>query len=234
MKSIKSVQCLWFYCVNIVRIGVFFALLVCYSIAEETPEETLENYHKITPNFHMESIYGAMKDAPENSTNNLRRNIGSPFFAKGIPLIIEGHVYDVSGMPIKNVKVIITQTNHYGSYNFIVDKDSAVYDPHFLSTGISVTNNLGEYSFITIMPGFYGKRAPHVHFYVSHPTFKIETEMFFANHPRNEIDLKFRKLSSHQQKAITAQIFYIDRSNFSHGMRAVFNIYVNYSFKEVY
>lgn len=207
-------------------------LLPSLLFADETPEETIQNISKITPSFYSEGMYGALYGTPENSTNNLRRATGSPFFAKGIPLFIEGHVYDISGLPIKDVVVKIMQANHYGSYNFLIDKDSAVYDPNFLSVGTSITNNLGEYSFLTIMPGHYGKRTPHIHFTIIHKMFEFETEMFFAHHPRNDADPKYRKLNDNEKKAVTAQIYYVDQHNFGKGMRAVFDIYINYSFKE--
>jgi protocatechuate 3,4-dioxygenase beta subunit len=205
-------------------------LFCLISFADQTPEETIKNMSKITPSFYSKEMYGAMQDTPDNPTNNLRRTSGSPFFAKGIPLFIEGRVFDISGDPIKNVIVKITHANHYGAYNFIVNKESAVYDPYFLSSGISVTNNIGEYSFLTIMPGFYGKRAPHIHLTIVHETFEFETEMFFANHPRNIKDAKYHKLNLSEKKAVTAKVYYVDQNNFSLGIKAVFDIYINYDF----
>ncbi len=200
------------------------------SFGNETPEESLENMRKITPSFAEEKNYGAMEYTLKNPTNNLRRLSGSPFFAKGVPLYIEGRILDISGRPIKNVTIQITQTNYYGSYNFLVDKTSAVYDPHFDSGGVATTNNLGEYEFLTIMPGHYGKRAPHIHFNVKHKRFELETEMFFQNHPLNEWDKKYDSLTEDEQKACTAKMFYIDNKNLGHGMKAKFDIYINYSF----
>ncbi len=66
-------------------------------MANETPEESLANMKKITPSFKSDDLYGAMKYTLENPTNNLRRLSGSPFFAKGVPLYIEGKVFDISG-----------------------------------------------------------------------------------------------------------------------------------------
>ena len=217
---------------------IIYIFFICIALqplvifADETPEETLQNINNITPSFHEEGMYGALNNTPQNPTNNLRRATGSPFFAKGIPLFIEGRVFDISGLPIKDVVVKIMQTNHYGSYNFLIDTDSAVYDPNFLSVGTSITNNIGAYSFLTVMPGHYGKRTPHIHFTIIHSAFEFETEMFFANHPRNEMDLKYRKLNDGEKKAVTAKIYYVDQQNFNRGIRAVFNIYINYSFKK--
>ena len=46
-----------------------------------------------------------------------------------------------------------------------------------------MTNNLGYYSFITIIPGKSGDRAPHINFLVQHPDFpEFKTQMFFADH----------------------------------------------------
>lgn len=204
--------------------------ITTFCMANETPEESLANMKKITPSFKKETLYGAMKYTLQNPTNNLRRLSGSPFFAKGVPLYIEGRVFDISGRPIKNVIIQITQTNHYGSYNFLVEKTSAVHDPYFSSGGVATTNNLGEYSFLTIMPGRYENRAPHIHFNIKHKQFELETEMFFSNHPLNETDTKFQKLNSDEQTASTAQIYYINRQNLAEGFKARFDIYINYSF----
>lgn len=217
------------YFIKISIITFFVAIFHVY--AEDTPEETVENYQKLTPSFFKEEMYGAMKNVPQNTTNNLRRKTGSPFYAKGVPLVIEGHIYDISGLPIKDVTVKITQANHYGSYNFIIQPNSAVHDPNFLSTGTAITNNLGYYSFVTIMPGYYGNRAPHIHVNVKHKMFEFETEMFFANHQRNAVDKKFQKLKKLAKQAVTANVYYIDRTDFSLGLHAEFDIYVNYSFK---
>ena len=205
---------------------VFFANSV---FADDTPEETLMMMEKLTPSFQTEKLYGAMKKSPENATNNLRRASGSTFFAKGTPLTVSGRVFDITGKPITNVRVKIVQANHFGSYNFLLEEDSAVYDPYFLSAGTSITNNLGEYSFLTIMPGYYGNRAPHLHFTISHRDFEFETEMFFSNHPKNDIDSKYLSLSAAQKKAVTSKVFYKNSQNFKEGMSAVFDIYVNYS-----
>ncbi len=209
--------------------GFFLVILQFSSFAGETPEETLLMIHKITPSFQTEKLYGALDKTPDNPTNNLRRESGSAFFAKGIPLSVEGRVFDVTGKPISNVRVKIVQANHFGSYNFLLDKDSLVYDPYFLSAGTAITNNLGEYSFLTIMPGYYGNRAPHLHVTISHRDFEFETEMFFANHPRNDADSKHNLLSPEQKNAVTAKVFYKDKKDFAKGMNAIFDIYINYN-----
>lgn len=211
-------------------ISVIFPLFYLQVSANETPEESLANMQKLTPSFATEELYGAMEYTLTNPTNNLRRLPGSPFFATGVPLYIEGVVYDISGRPVKNVTIQITQANHYGVYNFLVDKQSAVHDPYFSSGGVSVTNNLGEYYFLTIMPGHYGKRAPHIHFNIKHKYLELETEMFFANHPRNERDAKYNKLTPAEQKAVTAKVYYMSQENLDEGLKARFDIYVNYDF----
>ncbi|MFT4968182.1 MAG: protocatechuate 3,4-dioxygenase beta subunit [Candidatus Deianiraeaceae bacterium] len=209
---------------------IAFSIFMYQSIAHDTPEETAENLFKITPTLYSAGVYKEMYSMVQNPTNNLRREAGSPFFAKGIPLYIEGHVYDISNIPIEDVTIEIVQANHYGVYNFMIDEDSALHDPYFLSFGRSVTNNVGEYSFLTIIPGFYERRAPHIHLLIKHSKFEFETEMFFQNHPRNKKDPKFTKLNHHQRNAVTAKVYYVDSRNLQMGMRAIFDIYINYSF----
>lgn len=213
-----------------IKMLFLFIFFVTSVFADTTPEDTLKNINKLTPSFYKEGMYGELKNVPENPTNNLRRKVGSAYIANGLPLFIKGRVLDVTGSPIANVTVKIMQTNHYGSYNFLLNEKSGMYDPNFLSTGTSITNNLGQYYFSTVLPGYYGNRAPHIHFQLTHNKFTFETEMFFKNHPRNYSDSKYIKLSDVEKNIVTANTYYVDRNDFSKGMYAVFDIYINYDF----
>lgn len=174
----------------------------CNSII--TPEYIIKNHKLITPESPEPDIYAKPKNFA--SSNNLRHKTGSPFMAKGELLIIEGYLTDLTENPIPDAKINIWQANTFGYYNHLVkDKtDNSKYDEDFESTGTSITDNTGFFSFYTIFPGYFGNRSPHIHFLVMHEDFKtLETEMFFPNHPRNKNDRKYKSMKPAKAKIIT-------------------------------
>lgn len=193
-----------------------------------SPEYILKNIKLVTPSTPEPDEYA--KPMNFAKTNNLRRKSGSPFFAKGEFLIIEGFVFDLLGVPIDSAIVKIWQTNNFGYYNYLVEdkEDFSQYDVDFESTGITRTDNYGQYFFYTIIPGYFGNRTPHVHFLIEHPDFvTLETEMFFPNHPRNKIDNKYRILSKKNRYLLTCKMYFIDEKNPSYGKKCVFDIKLN-------
>ena len=107
--------------------------------------------------------------------------------AKGQIVTIKGVVNDKNCNPIEGAKVIIWQACTHGAYNHTGDQYnqkfrhpktreliSRVLDPNFQYWGSHVTNARGEYSFKTVVPGFYPAnlargwfRPPHIHFLIS-------------------------------------------------------------------
>lgn len=172
------------------------------------PEFILNKRSKITP------ILEDLTSKPINysESNNLRRRSGSPVLAKGEFLIVKGIVTDLLDNPVTNAKIRIWQADNFGYYKYLItDKyDYAIYDVDFEPTGTAITNNLGYYQFLTIFPGYYGNRAPHIHVLISddsHHLFEtINTEIFFEKHPRNKIDKKYNSLSLDNRKLVTCQM----------------------------
>ena len=158
-------------------------------------------------------------------SNNLTRPSGSFKVANGDPLYIKGNIFDAFGIPLSNVIVKIWQTNAIGVYHSLISKNSASRDPNFLMSGQSVTNNLGEYEFITIFPGSYDDRTPHINFLIIHKKFGIiETEMYFKNHPKNIFDPIYLNYPKKSIAALTADIEYVNTKNINEGKIATFNI----------
>ncbi|MBL0725568.1 MAG: hypothetical protein JJW01_01250 [Alphaproteobacteria bacterium] len=190
------------------------------------PEIILYNIGYLTSNNYKDKH---AKPLSFPTTNNLRRKNGSPFLAKGEPLVIYGKVVDLADAPIENVKIKIWQANHFGYYNYLVDKDDYnKHDPDFLSAGYCVTDNTGHYVFTTIMPGFYGLRTPHIHIIVEHSDFDtIELEMIFPNHPRNKTDPKISSLKSRERQLITCQLEDENPDAPNQGKTAIFKIRLN-------
>lgn len=93
---------------------------------------------------------------------------------------------------------------------------------------MAITDNSGYFRFLTVFPGYYNNRAPHLHVRIEHRTYgTIETEIFFENHPRNAKDPKYKKLTKNQQKTVTAKVFFVDRLNKDAGKKARFDVTYN-------
>ena len=206
-------------------------LVVCFSTKQldaTTPEMVLKNMKLLTPEIKEPQRY----IIPQNfaHTNNLRRKIGSPFFAKGRFLYIEGFVFDVVGVPVENAVVKIWQANHFGYYNHLVvnKEDYSKYDIDFEGTGTCITDANGHYSFFTIIPGYYGDNAPHINFIVEHDEFdRLETMMFFPMNLRNTNDKIYKNLSQKSRYLTSCQLKNFTSSDLEYGKKCNFDIRLN-------
>lgn len=157
------------------------------------------------------------------TSNNLRRKVGSYKFAQGQFINITGQVLDSNCTPVTGAVVRIWQTNAMGVY----EDDSAVFDnkdPNFAGSGTSITDNLGRYSFLTVMPASEKSRTPHIKFSIYHqdlPAF--ETEMFFPNQYLNSRDPTIkRQLNIQNRKLLLAK--HIGYANIDNADLYEFNI----------
>ncbi len=141
------------------------------------------------------------------STNNLAKKPGSFFRAFGEVIFLQGRVVDSFGVPITDARIQIWQKNAAGKYHSLLDPRSEYIDKHFSMSGRSITDNLGNYSFITILPGGSPGRSPHINMNVSHPKFgKLQTEIYFEKHPFNESDFQFMSYTKEERKALLAKV----------------------------
>lgn len=142
-----------------------------------------------------------------NTTNNLVQKTGSFYGASGEICFVQGTVTDSFGLPVVGAIVEIWQTNSAGKYQTLLDESSDLVDKNFSMSGKSITDNLGNYFFTTIVPGFYLNRAPHINFNIYHEKFgKLETEMYFEEHPKNKTDYQYLSYSADDRKALTAKV----------------------------
>jgi protocatechuate 3,4-dioxygenase beta subunit len=195
-----------------------------YDQSYQSADVILNKRKYTTPLSEESDIYARPKQFPR--TNNLRRKTGSPFIAKGEYLSIEGYITDLYGVPMENVVVKIWQANAFGYYqNLLTDSEDEYMDIDFYGSGVTTTDTNGYYGFISIMPGYYGNRSPHIHFLLQHEYFgELELEMFFPNHPRNIYDKKYLMMSPLSRSLATSKISLINPDNPSDGKRALFNI----------
>jgi protocatechuate 3,4-dioxygenase, beta subunit len=114
-----------------------------------------------------------------------RQHSGEPL---GERIIVSGRVLDENARPLANTLVEIWQANAGGRYRHEVDRHDAPLDPNFTGSGQAITNERGEYRFVTIRPGEYpwrnhynAWRAAHIHFSLFGPSFatRLVTQMYF-------------------------------------------------------
>jgi protocatechuate 3,4-dioxygenase beta subunit len=119
--------------------------------------------------------------AAENS-NDLTQNYTSFESAQGVKMAIKGKVLDRDCVPVGGAKVSVWQANPKGIFQFN-EKDGVDFDKHFRSSGSIITNNLGDFEFITVYPGKVKNLNPNIIFRVEHPNFiAMETKMFFPEY----------------------------------------------------
>ena len=115
----------------------------------------------------------------------------------GERMILTGRILDEDGRPQPKTLVEIWQANAAGRYIHPNDTHPAPLDPNFTGRGHVVTNDKGEFRFLTIKPGAYpwrntynAWRAQHVHFSVFGPAFatRIVTQMYFPGDPLLDLD----------------------------------------------
>ncbi len=172
-------------------------------------------------------LFKASSSRPDKffSSNNLAKKPGSFYRAFGEVIFLQGTVRDSFGVPISDAIIEIWQKNAAGKYHSLIDENSEYVDKYFNMSGKAITDNLGNYSFITIMPGGNEGRAPHINMDVYHPKFgKLETEIYFQYHPFNDSDYQYLSYSEEEQKVLTAKVEHTDILNTDSIKLCTFNI----------
>lgn len=208
------------------RIYIIATILIC--LAQTAFAETKVNNELFNPKTPTPTrLFSADLSMPEkfNTTNNLVQKTGSFYGAFGEIIYVQGTITDSFGVPISGAIIEMWQTNSAGKYQTLLDKDSDLIDKHFAVSGRTVTDNLGNYYFITIMPGFYLNRAPHINLNIYHPKFgKLETEMYFEGHPRNDSDYQYLSYSQQERGLLTAKVRLNDVLNSKSTKIATFDV----------
>jgi protocatechuate 3,4-dioxygenase beta subunit len=114
-----------------------------------------------------------------------RQEGGEPI---GERIIVSGRVQDEDGRPVARTLIEVWQANAAGRYRHAVDQHNAPLDPNFAGTGHTLTDDTGNFRFITVRPGAYpwrnhynAWRPAHIHFSVFGPVFatRLITQMYF-------------------------------------------------------
>jgi protocatechuate 3,4-dioxygenase beta subunit len=176
-----------------------------------------ENYPVFLPRKSTPSrFFSADLSMPDSfiTSNNLIKKTGSFYRAFGEVIFVQGTLSDSFGVPISGAIIEIWQTNAAGKYHTLLEPDSEYIDKYFSMSGRTITDNLGNYHFITIMPGSVPGRAPHINMNVYHQKFgRLETEMYFEDHPYNNGDYQYLAYNEEERKMLTANVFYTDILN---------------------
>jgi protocatechuate 3,4-dioxygenase beta subunit len=141
------------------------------------------------PVYGHEDIQPLDDDLTRNSVVN-----GEPL---GERIIVTGRVLDDANRPVCNALVEVWQANAAGRYIHKVDQHDAPLDPNFVGAGRILTDENGEYRFITVKPGAYpwrnhenAWRPAHIHFSLFGTAFisRLVTQMYFPGDPLHALD----------------------------------------------
>lgn len=177
---------------NINSRNILFYLIMCFASAILPSSAIAGMLCKLTPAFSPSVLM--LEDF--HPTSDLTRKNGSLYLTSGIMFEIKGIVRDEACVPIPNAIVQIWQADSQGHYAWEYSTDDKLIDsgktkdPSFNYSGTSITNNLGEFHFKTILPGNIDVlTAPHINVKIYHDHFSpIETRAYFSGHPRNNND----------------------------------------------
>jgi protocatechuate 3,4-dioxygenase beta subunit len=98
-------------------------------------------------------VYG--HDAVAPGDDDLTTNAGTGREAIGERIIVTGRVMEEDGRPVPSTLIEVWQANAAGRYPHKRDQHAAPQDPNFLGAGRCMTNEKGEYRFVSIRPGPY-------------------------------------------------------------------------------
>lgn len=147
--------------------------------------------------------------AQRYSDSDLTRLAPDSPLAEGDIIRVSGAVVDTHGEPLTGSVVEIWQANVGGRYNHPRDNNPAPADPNFQYWGRMATDGEGRYSFLTIRPGKYPGRTPHIHFRIreqGESDAELVTQMYFDEFGElNAQDGIYRRLSRPEQQAVTVE-----------------------------
>jgi protocatechuate 3,4-dioxygenase beta subunit len=129
-----------------------------------------------------------------------RQHDGEPL---GERIVVSGRIVGSDGRPVRNQLVEIWQANAAGRYLHVNDQHPAPLDPNFTGAGRCLTDDDGNYRFVTIKPGAYpwrnhhnAWRPAHIHFSLFGHAFqsRLVTQMYFPGDPLFDADPIFNSV----------------------------------------
>jgi len=126
--------------------------------------------------------------------NLTKQSTGEPI---GERIVVAGRVTDEDGRPIRNSLIEVWQCNAAGRYHHWRDQHDAPLDPHFRGFGKMLTDEDGNYRFVSIKPAPYpwrnhtnAWRPAHIHFSLFGNAYaqRLITQMYFQGDPLIPLD----------------------------------------------
>jgi protocatechuate 3,4-dioxygenase beta subunit len=134
----------------------------------------------------------------------------------GERIVVTGRVLDEDGRPVRGALVEVWQANAAGRYKHEVDQHPAPLDPNFSGAGRVLTDDGGNFRFVTIKPGAYpwgnhenAWRPAHIHFSIFGRAFtqRLVTQMYFPGDPLFAYDPIFNAVRDPQARALLVSSF---------------------------
>lgn len=151
----------------------------------------------------------------------------------GERIIVAGRVVDEDGKPVRNTLIELWQANAAGRYQHKNDNHDAPLDPNFTGTGRTMTDDQGNYRFITIRPGAYpwrnhpnAWRPAHIHFSLFGHAFatRLVTQMYFPGDPLLDLDPIYNSVPDEKARQRMISHFDIDLTEPEHALGFRFDI----------
>ena len=141
------------------------------------------------------------------SVNALTLPAGKAVEAEGQRIIITGHVLDSACVPVADAQVELWQNDPYGRWILANESDLVSARPAFSGAGRAITDNNGEFHFITLFPAAVGGLAPNFNIRIRADGLNdFSTILYFAGDKRNKADKLFSKLSLPAQQSISIRM----------------------------
>lgn len=180
------------------------ATLWCHTTFAATPPDSIITKCTLTP-----SGKAAYVPKEFGMTNNLRQKTGSIEIAEGEPIRIYGRVFDRRCVPLSGVKVQLWHEDEKG--NYVKQRPSELLRtlykaPYFIGSGTADTNNIGHFTFYSIMP-----KNHLLHFRIHHPKHPpFTTNVFLTPSSENPTTGTGGSLTLSPTQAQGEKIYYLD------------------------
>lgn len=151
-------------------------------------------------------------------SNNLLRKDGQVLISCKEKIIIYGKVIDKNCLPVQDAKIYIWQTDCNGKYPYkplkdVVDKRLISLNSRATSTGngTAITNNNGEFFFITTEPEAIHGLKPHINVRVKYSSFgSLQSRLTLAEGELSSPDKLERLQSLYKVKMEQTPVYYFE------------------------
>ena len=169
-------------------------------------------------------------DVGETDHDLTRQHADEPL---GERIIVTGQVLGEDRRPIPNALIEIWQANAAGRYRHGVDRHGAPLDPNFTGFGRVLTDDHGQYRFVTVKPGAYpwqnhynAWRPAHIHLSIFGAGLlsRLVTQMFFPGDPLLPYDPIFNSVADERSRNLLVSAFDWDTTVPGHALGYRFDI----------